>query len=79
MSEQATASLERQNFQHFLRLARRGRFPACSSGERAAYKIAMAVIDHCPSLDESACEGLCEFLRRVPLAPMQARELIGGK
>jgi len=66
------------NFQldHFLRLAREGKRSGCSSGERAARKLAEAILNYGVGLDESACEGAIEFLRRAPLAPSLARELI---
>lgn len=64
---------------HFLRLASRGKHPAASSGEQRAYQLALAAVEHVPGLDESARDGLCEFIERTAQHPMAARELFGPK
>lgn len=65
---------------HFLKLARRGRpRTGASTGEVQARELALAILDCAPGLDAEAIEGAAEFLRRVPLAPMAARDLITPK
>lgn len=65
-----------RQLEHFINCARQGRRPGCSTGERAARKLALAILAHAIGLDDSACAGAAEFLQRAPLAPNAARELI---
>lgn len=49
-------------FDHFLRLATKGRHPGASGGEKRAARLAAAVLDHAPGLDSDATAGLKMFL-----------------
>lgn len=60
---------------HFLNLALRGRYPAASGGEHRAFKLAQAVVEYVPGLDELARDGLCEFIERTAQHPMEARDI----
>lgn len=62
---------------HFLKIARRGRpGTGASSGEVQARRLAIAIVENAPGLDDEAIEGAVEFLRAVRLAPSGARTLI---
>jgi hypothetical protein len=69
-------AVESSGLDHFLRLARSGRFPAASGGEQRAAKLAALVVDEVPGLDDRAIAGLIEFIRGTKNAPQAARELI---
>jgi hypothetical protein len=66
--------------EHFIRLARRGRpNTGASSGEVNARKLALAIIEYAPGLDDEALRGAADFLQRAPLDVYTARDLITGK
>lgn len=65
--------------EHFLRIARRGKYPAASGGERRAAKLAKAILEHVPGLDDLALDGMAEFAQYVKMFPQSARELIEGR
>lgn len=70
---------ESADFKHFLRLARRGKFPAASGGEYRAYRLAKAVLDDLPGLDDAAIAGLVRFIGCVYSAPMATADLLEGE
>jgi len=61
---------------HFVRLARRGGWPAASSGEKKAFRLAQAIVANVPGLDSRAVAGACQFLRWASDMPMSARDLV---
>lgn len=64
------------NLNHFLTLASRGESAAGSSGEHAAYRMAHAVLDDVPTLDEAALRGLTIFVGITKYQPIRAREML---
>ena len=65
-----------QHIKHFVRLARRGKHPGASGGERRAAKLAEAVLEYVPGMDCSAVAGLHEFIAGCAASYSAARELI---
>lgn len=63
--------------EHFVRLAFKGRQATASGGERRAHRLAVAIIDNLPGLDELATDGLVEFLKGVKASPELAAEVVG--
>lgn len=74
-SETATDELS-QGFRHFLRLAKRGKFPAASGGEARAYLLARCVLANVPGLDQTAQVGLSELIEFTSRDPMAAVDLV---
>ena len=72
-------SVAAPGLEHFIRLAKSGRHRGCSSGEHSARRLALCVIEHAGGLDDTALEGLCEFVRRAAMYPNLAQDLIGGR
>lgn len=67
-----------REFDHFTRIAVRGKNRGASGGEKRARKLALAVLDEAPGLDDSAIEGLITFIRAVQRSPSAARDLVQG-
>lgn len=63
---------------HFLRLARRGQWPASSGGEHRANNLAKCLIENLPGLDSLAIEGMCDFIEICITQPTVARDLLEG-
>ncbi len=63
---------------HFLNLAYNGRAVGASTGAKQARRLAIAISELAPGLDQIAIDGAVEFLRRAPLAPQTARLLINS-
>jgi hypothetical protein len=61
---------------HFLRLAKAGSFRGSSCGEKAARKLAQAIVRHCPGLDDQALAGMQLFVRCAAFNPIAAREFL---
>lgn len=53
------------SFEHFIRLARRGKHRGSSGGEKQARRIAEAMLENMGGLDDSAIVGACEFAKLV--------------
>lgn len=67
------------NLKHFLRLALRGKpNTGASSGELQARRLALCIVGNALGLDESASDGLVDFIRLTQSNPEQARNLIDG-
>lgn len=64
--------------QRFLALARRGKSPDASSGEKICHKLALAIIDGTPRLDSTAIHGLKEFIDLASSMPNAAEDLLRG-
>lgn len=64
---------------HFLRLINQGRRPGCSGGERAAYDLAVAIVENAGRLDDAALEGAVEFLRFAWMNPNKSRDILEGE
>ena len=62
---------------HFVRLARR-RHAGASGGEKRARRLALAVLDDLPGLDDRAVDGLIRFVELVRKSPEGARTLLDG-
>ncbi len=71
-----TTSHEDKVNAHFLRLARRGFLPGCSSGERAARNLAEAAFDFAPRLDSQAAEGLHAWIELCRRLPSEAQDFL---
>jgi hypothetical protein len=63
-------------FKFFIRLARKGKHPGASSGEKHAHRLAMAVLDSIDILDDRAVEGLIDFIHYSKGAPETVRSLV---
>lgn len=61
---------------HFLALARRGRQPAASGGERRAAALAECIVENVPGLDATALDGLLEFVVLVRGRPSTMRDAL---
>lgn len=64
------------DLEHFVRLAKRGKYPAASGGENRARRLAVAFLDNLPGLDGSALLGAMEFAEMVQGSPEEARTLV---
>jgi hypothetical protein len=62
-------------FGHFIQLAQRGEFRGASGGEVRANKLALAVLENVPGLDQDAVSGLIEFIALTANAPTTAEEI----
>lgn len=62
--------------EHFLNLARRGKFGWSSGGEKRARLIAETILENAPGLDQTALEGAAEFMRVTAIAYSTAKRLI---
>ena len=72
-----TATISRE-LDFFLDLAKIGmNNPCCSSGETAAYELALCVLKRLYVLDDAAVAGFCEFLVLARNKPTTARDLLG--
>jgi len=63
---------------HFLKLARRGSFPAGSSGEQVAQRLASEVLSGVPRLDTQAVHGFLDFILFSSTYPNAAQDLLDG-
>lgn len=72
----ATQTTTSPALDHFLDLAYQGRRIGASGGEKAARKMALAMLDHGLRLDGLAVEGLVEFIRAaIELPGTQLRKI----
>jgi hypothetical protein len=62
---------------HFLRLAKRGASPGASGGEKRAFRLAKAVVEDLPGLDNQAVAGFGEFAIIAYSKPMTAGDMLG--
>jgi hypothetical protein len=72
-----TATLKELQNSHFVRLARR-KHPGASSGEKRSRRLALALLDNLPGLDDEAIDGMIGFADLVKRAPETARSLVDG-
>lgn len=63
---------------HFMDLALQGKRPGCSTGERAAWELALAFLDKGLSLDDSAIQGFGDFMQAAKASPQTARVAVGA-
>jgi hypothetical protein len=64
---------------HFLRLAKRGKpNTGASGGELRARRLALAVLDNIPGLDDDAVAGLVQFIALAKAEPETARSYVDG-
>jgi hypothetical protein len=64
---------------HFVRLAKRGKpNTGASSGELRARRLALAILDNLPGLDDRATSGLLAFIELVKQSPEESRTLVDG-
>lgn len=68
--------INRQNLDHFCKLARAGRHSGCSAGELAAHRIAKVILDEY-SLDQSALNGMLQFALRAGVDHHLAAQVVG--
>lgn len=61
---------------HFVRLARRGAAPAASGGEGSAARLAAAILENAPRLDDQALEGALLFAVVSKRCMWDAQELL---
>lgn len=71
--------MDEASLKHFLELARKGQHKFASGGEVRAAKLAEALLDYAPGLDQEAADGLREFARLAHALPTQARELLEAR
>ena len=64
---------------HFLALARRGRYPHASSGEERSARILQVITEHAGGLDARAVEGAGHFMRLAAADYALAMSLVEGK
>ncbi len=76
-SPPATKPVCSEDVKHFVDLAARGKHPGSSGGEKRARRLAVAVLENLPGLDDSAIAGLLEFVRCVQTSPSLSRQLVG--
>jgi hypothetical protein len=62
--------------QHFLRLARRGKFPGASGGETRLWMLAEAICENAQGIDTKALDGLHEFAMLANQDYNYARQMI---
>ena len=64
---------------HFIRLAKRGKpGTGASGGELRARRLALAVLNDIPGLDQKAITGLVEFIELLQHDYEKAAELVGA-
>ena len=68
---------QRRAVSHFLKLAKHGGYGAASGGAQRAHRLAKAVLDDVPGLDDLALEGFREFCLLVKSAPETAQKIAG--
>ena len=64
--------------EHLLGLVKNGYRSGCSSGERAAAKLATCMMENCSRLDDLAIEGLKLFIDGCIQNPTTTRDLVGA-
>jgi hypothetical protein len=65
--------------EHFLTLARRGKYPHASSGEERSARILQVITEHAAGLDSRAVEGAGHFMRLAAADYAAAMLLVEGK
>jgi hypothetical protein len=75
MSTTQTVEINELSLRNYLKLASRGQHPFASGGEKRSYRLAACVYDNVPGLDQTAVEGLYEFLRIAAAKPSLAAKL----
>lgn len=65
--------------EHFLTLARRGKYPHASSGEERSARILDVIIEQAGGLDAQAIEGAGHFMRLAAADYALAMLLVEGK
>jgi len=68
-----------KNLKRFLELARQGRQPGSSGGERRAARLAHQVAEDVPGLDQGAVDGLLELVSLAHRNPSTAGDLVGDR
>jgi len=68
-----------KNLKRFLDLARQGRQPGSSGGERRAARLAHQVAEDVPGLDQGAVAGLLELVSLAHRNPSTAGDLVGDR
>jgi hypothetical protein len=77
MTSKELAEHKKRALSHFLDLAHKGRLLAvASTGEKRARRLAVAIINDTPGLDDLALDGLIEFATRAKLSPTLAARSI---
>lgn len=65
-----------KSLDHFIDLALQGKRPGSSGGEKRARRLARCILDNVPGLDDSAINGMIEFIRAAQLQPETARSAV---
>ncbi len=68
--------LESPLLRHFVRLARQGKCRGCSTSEEACRRLADLIVARVPYFDDSAIDGLLEFIELAKAAPNTAEDLV---
>lgn len=68
--------LKKENLVHFLTLAKKGKYTGASGGEVRANRLADAIVQFIPGLDQDAVEGAIMFLLDTYKAPGTCRDLV---
>lgn len=61
---------------HFMRLVRQGKHRGASGGEKAAYKLARAMLECAASFDETALDGAIAWCAFCNKNPMTAQDIL---
>ena len=64
------------DLEHLLNLARRGRHPGASGGERRAWLIVECLLENATGLDDCAANGIVKMTELIQGDPMSARDAI---
>ena len=62
---------------HFVDLARQGKLPGASGGEKAAAAIALVMVDKAVVLDRSARRGFEDWFQHLQADPEEAARSVG--
>jgi len=62
----------------FIELARRGGHAGASGGEVKAFKLATAILEYAPGLDQEALDGAAAFIKAAAYAYFQMDQLVNG-
>lgn len=72
----ATVNEAIRSLKHLLTLARRGKLPGSSRGEKQARALVLAILNNAIGLDSEATNGLPVLLRLVQASPQTGVELV---
>jgi len=66
----------KRSVEHLLTLARRGKHPASSGGEKQARKLVQCVLNHAIGLDSQATDGIGKLAKFIQASPQDGTQAV---